>query len=278
MKVQKERKPIFALLLSIITPGLGQIYNGQLGKAIILYLVGLLLLIILSFTGLFSSFRGMIFCLAISIVIFLCILLDALHSAIKLKLITLKPYNKWYLYIIIFLIHIFVIFPLAESILIDRIALVKAYRTPSNAMEPTLLLGDHLIAGMQYYKNKMPERGDVIIFPSPEDPSKDFIKRVIGLEGEKIEIKDKSVFINDNQIEDPWSVHTDLIVLPKDASSRDNYGPVIVPKGYIFVLGDNRDNSFDSRFLGFIDTAQIKGKPLFVYWAKDKKRIGTEIK
>jgi signal peptidase I len=158
MENLRIRKPVVALLLSFITPGLGQMYNGRLKRGIILYLGGFLLATILLFTGLFFKFYGMIFCLAILFVFFLFVLLDAFIGAIKLKEITLKPYNKWYLYLIIFLISDFVIQPLVSSSIKNKIA--RAYKIPSSAMEPALLVGDHLIANMKIYKKEKPKRGD----------------------------------------------------------------------------------------------------------------------
>lgn len=267
-----RRSPIEALLLSFITPGLGQVYNTQLGKAAIMYFSGLSLTTIFSIAGLFYRFNGMIFYLAVLIGFFLLVLLDALFSAVRLREVELKPYNKWYLYILIFLLHVFVIAPVIRYNLIP----LKAYKMPTGAMEPTLIIADRFIVQMNYYENKMPQRGDIVVFPFPRDPLIKYAKRVVGLEGEKIEIKDKKVFINRREIQEPWVVHKDTTIIPKDTSPRDNFDPVTVPKGFVFVMGDNRDYSLDSRFYGFIDIGQIKGKALYVYWAKDRKRIGFE--
>jgi signal peptidase I len=139
-------------------------------------------------------------------------------------------------------------------------------------MEPTLLVGDHLIADMKIYKGEKPKRGDIIIFEFPKDPSKDFIKRVIATEGEKVEIIRNKIHINDQLMDDPWGHFS----LPR--SSIEDYGPVKVPQGCLFVMGDNRDNSQDSRFWGFVNIKKVKGKALYLYWAKNKSRIGIELK
>ena len=143
-------------------------------------------------------------------------------------------------------------------------------------MEPALSVGDYLIANMKIYKNEKPKRGDIVIFEFPKDPSKDFIKRAIGSEGEKVEIVGGRIYINDKEIEDPWGRFEN-----KDKNTymetSQNFGPVLVAKDSVFVLGDNRDNSQDSRFWGFVNTKKIKGKALYIYWAKTKSRIGTKI-
>ncbi|MFX0203548.1 MAG: signal peptidase I [Candidatus Hodarchaeota archaeon] len=275
MENLRRRKPVVAILLSFITPGLGQMYNGRLRRGVILYLFGFLLATVLLFSGLFLKFYGMILCLAILLSFFLFILLDALIGAVKSKEITLKPYNKWYFYLIIFLVSTFVIQPFVSSSIKNNI--VRAYEIPSSAMKPTLLVGDHLIANMGIYKKEKPKRGDIVIFEYPKDPSKDFIKRVIGLEGEKVEMIQNKIYINDKLLDDPWGYYGEGRVT-KYLQGLDNFGPVVVPKDSLFVLGDNRDNSQDSRFWGYVNIKKLKGKALYIYWAKNKSRIGIQIK
>lgn len=160
--------------------------------------------------------------------------------------------------------------------LIIRTFIVQAFKIPSGSMEPTLLIGDHLLVNKFIYgttipftdkkvlKFKTPERGDVIVFKYPVDPKKDFIKRVIGVEGDKIFIKNKKIFINDKPYKDEKGVYTDRHLLH---GPRDNFGPVTVPKNSLFVMGDNRDNSHDSRFWGFVDIRQVRGKAFIIYWS-----------
>jgi signal peptidase I len=198
------------------------------------------------------------------------VLVDAVRGASRFKAIPLRPYNKWYVYLIIFLISNLAVLPLLRWTVKNNIA--RAYRIPSSTMEPTLLVGDHLVADMRIYKREKPKRGDIIIFEFPKDPSKDFIKRVIATAGEKVEIIGNKIHINDQLMGDPWGHFS----LPK--SSIEDYGPVKVPQDCLFVLGDNRDNSQDSRFWGFVDTRKVKGKALYIYWAKNKSRIGMELK
>lgn len=177
----------------------------------------------------------------------------------------------------------------AESIFIAlilalfiRTFVVQAFKIPSGSMEPTLLIGDHLLVCKFYYGIKLPfinkfivrfnspKRGDVIVFVFPLDRSKDFIKRVIGLPGDEIEIINKQVYINGKPYSNPHAFYSDPYIYPKIVSPRDNFGPVVVPKDKYFVMGDNRDKSYDSRFWGFVDRRCIKGKAFIIYWSWER--------
>jgi signal peptidase I len=264
----KKRKPILALILSLLTPGLGQVYNGQFKKGIS-YLVGFYL-VYLVFSFLLLTFHGMIFYLIVTMGFFFFIVIGAFRRANKLKAITLKPFNKWYIYLMIFLLSNVAVLPLLQWTVRNNIA--RAYKIPSSGMAPALLVGDRLIADMRSYKSQQLQRGDIIIFEFPKDPSKDFIKRVIGMKGEKVEIVKNKIYIDEKLLDDPWG----YFMMPR--SSIEDYGPIRVPEGSLFVMGDNRDNSQDSRYWGFVKVEKVKGKALYLYWAKNKSRIGMELK
>jgi signal peptidase I len=178
-----------------------------------------------------------------------------------------------------------------------RTFIVQAFKIPSGSMEDTLLVGDHLLVNKFIYGIKFPffdnniidlkevKRGDVIVFRYPEDKSKDFIKRVIATGGDKIEVKNKQVFINDEATEQPFAVFKASETSFLGFQKGRNFGPFTVPEGHVFVMGDNRDNSHDSRFWGTVDIKEIKGKAFILYWSwdRDKKnvrfsRIGSLIK
>ncbi|MFC1825389.1 signal peptidase I [Thermodesulfobacteriota bacterium] len=156
-----------------------------------------------------------------------------------------------------------------------------AYTIPSSSMEPTLLIGDYLIANRLSYVMKVPftdivlltlgepERGDIIIFRYPKDRSKNFVKRVIAKPGDVIEINNKVVHVNGQRADDAASHFLDTRVIPGTASPRDNFGPVTVPKDSYFVMGDNRDNSSDSRFWGFLKKKDLVGKAEIIYFSRD---------
>ncbi len=282
----KKRIPIIAATLSFFASGLGQLYNGQILKGIAFFLAFSLIQIILCLTGLQYQFYGLVAILIVSICLWLFIIGEAFFVAKRKREIALKGYNKWYIYLlIILLVNSTYIIP-SDFIanIAGEVLGIRSYKIPTGSMEPTLSIGDCLIAGSKYFKKNELQRGDLVIFLYPEDPTKDFLKRVIALEGETIEIKNKKVYINDKPIPEEYKTHIDSQIRSRDDKFyyrdiiRDNYGPVVVPPGQCFVMGDNRDNSQDSRYYGFIPLGNLKGKPLYIYWAKDKNRIGKKIK
>jgi signal peptidase I len=126
------------------------------------------------------------------------------------------------------------------------------------------------------YEKKKPIKGTFIVFKYPDDPKKDYLKRLIAGEGDILEIKNKNVIVNHVILKEPYRVHQDSKILHKSVSNRDNFGPIQIPADHIFVMGDNRDHSLDSRFFGPIHKSAVIGTVLFIYWAKDKKRIGLQ--
>ena len=163
-----------------------------------------------------------------------------------------------------------------------RTFIIQAFKIPSSSMEPTLQVGDHLLVnkfiygikfpfiGKKYFQFKKPQRGDIIVFIYPKDRSKDFIKRVIGTEGEKVQIVHNKIYINNQLIEDPWGRYDERAPSSKYLQPMEIFGPVTVPGNSVFVLGDNRDNSQDSRFWGFVNVNEVKGKALVIYFSWDR--------
>jgi len=168
---------------------------------------------------------------------------------------------------------------------------IQAFKIPTGSMESNLLIGDHLLVNKLVYSpsaspledrllGKRPiERGHVVVFKFPDDANRDFIKRVIGLPGETVEIRNKKVYIDGEPLDEPYVQFLDPPRSPDDPEYglrsegvRDNWGPRVVPEGHLLVLGDNRDNSRDSRFWGFLARDQVKGRALIVYWSYDADR------
>jgi len=162
-----------------------------------------------------------------------------------------------------------------------RTFIVQAFKIPSGSMIPTLQIGDHILVNKLAYGIRIPlwghylvdfgkvQRGDVIVFIFPEDRSKDFIKRVVGVAGDTVEIRGKKIYINGQQVEDPhahFEGDDPQNILP---ASRDDYGPTKVPENHLFVMGDNRDRSYDSRFWGFVNMDDVRGKAFLIYWSWD---------
>jgi signal peptidase I len=176
-----------------------------------------------------------------------------------------------------------------------RTFVVQAFKIPSGSMKQTLQIGDHILVNKFVYGVKLPflqkvvipvkdpQRNDVIVFKFPKEPEKDFIKRVVAVAGDEIEIRNKKVYVNDQKIESSFAQFTDTYTAPKcppgasrDAPChRDNFGPVTVPKNKLFVMGDNRDHSYDSRFWDFVDLKVVSGKAFIIYWSWDKVNFGV---
>jgi signal peptidase I len=165
-----------------------------------------------------------------------------------------------------------------------RTFVVQAFKIPSGSMLPTLQIGDHLlvnkflygiripIVGKRILALREPERDDVIVFIYPQDPSKDFIKRVKGLPGETIEIRNKVLYVNGEAVEDP-NAYYEKTTERLARAPRDDFGPFVVPQGTVFVMGDNRDHSHDSRFWGTVPIDDILGKAFVLYWSWDSKEF-----
>jgi signal peptidase I len=189
--------------------------------------------------------------------------------------------------------------------LVVRTFVFEAFTIPTGSMEGTLLVGDFLLVNKAVYGAEIPgthahlpafshpRRGDVIVFQPPHDPDRNYVKRVVGIGGDTLEMKDKILYLDGRQQVEPYTRHTDplsdpnpeemlwqvpyLVHRPAHVSdyhpTRDNWGPLVVPAGKLFTLGDNRDNSEDSRFWGFLDEGAVRGRPMFVYYSFEKTSL-----
>lgn len=186
--------------------------------------------------------------------------------------------------------------------LVIRTFAVEAFKIPTASMENTLLVGDFLLVNKAVYGAEIPMthsrlpsfaepgRGDVVVFLPPHDPTKNYVKRLVGVGGDTLEMHDKVLYLNGKPQVEPYTRHVDPLTDPEDPRmmwqveylpgasrawrdyhpSRDNWGPIVVPAGKYFALGDNRDNSEDSRYWGFLGKDAIKGRPIFVYYSFEK--------
>ncbi|UCB52500.1 MAG: signal peptidase I [Candidatus Zixiibacteriota bacterium] len=164
--------------------------------------------------------------------------------------------------------------------LIVKCSVVEAYKIPSGSMEDTLLVGDFLLANKFIYGSKVPllpvhlpafrepKPGDIVIFKYPLNPKVNYIKRCVAVEGQTVEIKNKVLYIDGKRVDDPGlAKYTDPNTRSPGRDVRDNYGPAKVPKGHLFMMGDNRDNSADSRFWGFLPRELVLGKAMIIHWS-----------
>lgn len=189
--------------------------------------------------------------------------------------------------------------------LVIRTFAIEAFRIPTASMEGTLLIGDFLLVNKAVYGAQVPgtavrlpsfgdpAHGDVVVFTPPHEPTKNYVKRLVGLPGDTLNMRDKVLFRNGEKVSEPYAQHADPLDIhdPRmrwqldhllEATdrlsyrpTRDSWGPIVVPEGRYFVLGDNRDDSEDSRYWGLVDAATLKGKPLFVYYSFDGSRLSN---
>ncbi|MDA8083836.1 MAG: signal peptidase I [Nitrospiraceae bacterium] len=186
--------------------------------------------------------------------------------------------------------------------IVIRTFIIQAFKIPSGSMLETLQIGDHILVNkivlgtpvdipftnISLFRMpglRKPGRGEIIVFKYPEDTKRDFIKRVIAIGGDTVESRDKVVYVNGRKLVEPYVQHVDPDIRPRGADPRDNFGPITVPEGSVFVMGDNRDQSYDSRFWGFVDLDKIKGDAVIIYWSWDStkswprfNRIGKIVK
>jgi signal peptidase I len=259
-------------------PGLGHVYNGEPGRGLLAYLLQPVVFALGNVIFL-STFPGLVAVLLLVLVLYLGVTVSAALRAQHLGEIQLRWYNRAAVYLILF----FGVTTLTGSIL-RRIVMpalpYRAYAIPAGSMEPTLQIGDHVIVDTWTYRKQPPQRGDVTVFRFPPDPARDFVKRCMAVPGDVVAIHDKQLSINGKPVAEAYARHDDPKVLGRDSGpmgARDQFGPETVPPQSYFCLGDNRDNSNDSRFWGYVRDDLLKAKALYVYWAKDRSRIGQRI-
>ncbi len=170
-----------------------------------------------------------------------------------------------------------------------RTFIIQAFKIPSGSMLETLQIGDHILVNKFIYGIKIPftdgkvlvsikdpKKGDIVVFKYPEDPSKDFIKRVIATGGDTLQIINKKLYVNDKLVRDKeYAIHKSSQIYSAMVSPRDNLRKIKVPENSLFVMGDNRDNSHDSRFWGFVDLKAVKGQAFIIYWSWNKSKFGV---
>lgn len=191
------------------------------------------------------------------------------------------------------------IWALLVFFLIVKPFLLEHSKIPTSSMEDTLLVGDFVIVDKFTYGGKIPltnirvpgfkdvETGDIVVFWNPENPlpsiadklffwrkpkTKRYVKRCVAVGGQTVEIKDKQLFVDGELVEENYVKHKSPFIIPREKDPRDNYGPVTVPENYFFMMGDNRDNSRDSRYIGFVPKENVIGSPFFISFSFDKNR------
>jgi signal peptidase I len=266
----KTRKPWLAALANLLIPPLGHVYVGKARRGVLLWVtlqaIGMLAVVsLLRIPGLPAIVLWTL-ALATGVIV---LPVDAFLIARRSRSgYRLRPYNRAYVYLGAALLL------MVTSTLGQRLARrhIQGFRIPSEAMMPTLRKGDCLYVDKLTYRQQKPRRGDIVVFPFPRDPTKDFIERVVGLPNEVIEIRNKQVLIDGTRLSETYTVHVDPTTRPRGDDNRDNFGPFKIGPREFFVLGDNRDKSNDSRYWGPLTQQAIRGKATVIYWSWESER------
>jgi len=298
------RKPWVAGILSAIHPGLGQIYCGGIVFYLWLNLFNFLLSVLMIWLCLYQKAYWFLWVsLVISVLIYIAVIVDAVRRAKrKDHNYKLKDYNRWYIYILIFMCSNLAGQFLTKAVKADYI---EAFKISTAGCYPTILPGDRFLVSKIAYKKQDPQRGEIIVFRSPDDRHIFFVQRVIAVAGDTIEIKDNIVYVNDQELDreripqyerdniridiDQRPLEGDLYYEingvakykifftkpPFDQAPRD-LAKTTVPANHCFVMGDNRNFSHDSRMFGTIPLATVIGRADYLYWpSKDRSRLGV---
>lgn len=271
-----------AAFLSLLLPGLGHLSCGKVKKAVIIYVVFQVSILAAFFVFLRTALP---YNLILSVTLFATVYLYAIIDSLLLaknpdNTLKLKPILGYLILVAVIIFHSTIIRPLLGNTIKQKY--IQAFKIPSDSMFPALLVGDMLLVDKHAYSNNNPKRGDVIVFQSPENPSKTLIRRIVGLGRETIEIKNTKVYINGSLYAEPYEINTDKTF---QSNERNTLNPFAIPENNYFVIGDNRDQKHDNTFWGIVDRKDVNGKAIKFYWSWDKDnsrvrwdRIGRDIK
>lgn len=303
----KKRQPLLAALLSLIWPGLGQLYNTRPRRGLVLLAIVLGLSLIFSGLMMTPPVHWVVLVLLVGILVLgglvaIVACVDAALGARRIGKVALRRYNRGYVYVGIAVSY--GLLTIAWQSILEEFRATASYSIPSESHLPTLHVGDYVVAWKNYYRDHAPERGDLVVFKLPRDNSTVYIKRLIGLPGDRIMMREGALFINDKpvkreRVEDfhyrdglppirqycetlPNGVSYNTLDL-KPGAANDNTRVFSIPPGHYFVLGDNRDNSLDSRVerqrggVGLVPLENLHDRSMFIYGSKDRSWIGTQV-
>ena len=269
IKFRSKFSVLLLALTSFVIPGIGQLFAGRLQRGITFYILILLLSAVAIFGGLLDYLYGFCFYLVILTIFFFYLAFDTFKLNTNKNGIELKWYNKWYFYLC------FIIGTLIPPAIFNFPPNIndfyRTFRIPNESSAPTLQIQDRIVAKIK--SNAGYKTGSLIIFTPPDHNNKTpFIKRIVAQNGDRYLIKNAIAYLNNKIVIEPY-----ILASNNKKSDSINFGPVTVPPGFVLVLGDNRDNSFDSRYFGFVPTKNIIGKALYIYWSHDFHKIGFRL-
>ncbi len=271
------RRRFLAALLSLLAPGVGQLYSGRVKKAVWLYGLYTAMAAAL-YTGLLG--RSLATLGALVVALLALQVTAAVLAAVQTPAERPEPrrwFTAWY-----GALAVFVVLVAAQSLVQTRLKRIKTFVHQSASMEPTIYIRERLMAALDAYSERDPRRGELALFEPSDESGAVRMKRVVAVGGDTIEIRGKQLIVNGTPAVEPWAVHRHEEVFPTsdpptERSRRDNLEPYEIPTDHFFVLGDNRDYSYDSRFHGPVPRTALKGAPLYLYWSSDFSRIGQSL-
>jgi len=296
LKLQQKTKPrnvFLAFLLSLILPGLGQVYIGQFKKGILFFALYLLNPLLFGISRGATHFYGFVILFLIELIIRVYIIADAITNAKKQKFYIPKIYNAWYYQLSVAILMVIMLWVYDTKSILG----IQSFHIPTPSNQPTIQIGDRLIADMQAYKNSRPNYGDIVVFKKENDQIYTF--RIVGLPNDTLSIVDNIVTINGKRskssfirqtMSDEFQVSEFVEEFPTGQkhtiykskqpfySTKSTINDIVVPANNYYVLGDNRDNAADSRYDGFVDKNEILGRVVYSYWGKTKDRINIDFR
>jgi len=267
-----RRNPTLAIGANLLLAPLGHVYAGQAGRGFAIWGATLTLAVIGSWFVVRHPGTPAVAFLGGTLGIGLGLLLvDVVVLTRKSgERFEPRPYNRPWAYAGLALLVCLVDATVQVEV---RDQILQAYRMPSEGMGPTLLVGDYLLVDKTAQGKRGCHRGDIVVIPYPSDATKEFMKRVVGLPNETIEIREKKVYIDGRPLDEPYAVHLDDMMLNPKFSPRDVMEPVKLGPHALFLLGDNRDNSNDSRFWGPMPEYLVRGRTIMIYWSWDRQKF-----
>jgi signal peptidase I len=261
-----------AFLLSFWIPGLGQVLNSQLSLAAILFLVYLLIVISLGVFHLLFSFYSAVFSVLVLWSFEFAVALQAGRTAVRQVNANAVQKLRWPCYALATLFISIAIIPAMSKGFPERVLGIRAFKIPSDSMSPTIINGDHLMVNMRYYKSHRPKRGDLVVYLMPQFNVL-YVKRVVAIGGDMIAVDSQGTILNGERIAEPY-VYLD----GNPNEEAKNFGPTTVPTNQVFLMGDNRNHSYDSRYTGTVGVDHVLGRPLYIYYSPGKlDRIGHNV-